>query len=90
MIGMTRQEIEQIFDDRYQNNPETIERWLQGVGRASDCGDDVIEMISKVMGAIGTTVALAAFKDFMVLYNERLEQQIEELVEAKIAERIKG
>lgn len=89
MIGMTREEIEQFFDDWYQNNPETIERCLHGVGRAADCGDDVIEMISKIMGAIGTTVALAAFKDFIVVYNARLEQQIEQIVDAKIAERTK-
>lgn len=89
MIGMTREEIELFFDDWYQNNPETIDRCLQGVGRAADCGDDVIEMISKVMGAIGTTVALAAFKDFIVVYNARLEEQIEQIVEAKIAERAK-
>lgn len=89
MIGMTREEIEQFFDDWYKNNPETIERCLQGVGRASDCGDDVVEMISKIMGAIGTTVALAAFKDFIVVYNAHLEQQIEQIVEAKIAERAK-
>lgn len=89
MIGMSREEIEQFFDDWYQNNPETIDRCLQGVGRAADCGDDVIEMISKIMGAIGTTVALAAFKDFIVVYNARLEQQIEQIVDAKIAERTK-
>lgn len=89
MVGMTREEIEQFFDAWYQNNPETIERCLQGVGRAADCGDDVIEMISKIMGAIGTTVALAAFKDFIVVYNARLEQQIEQIVDAKIAERTK-
>lgn len=89
MIGMSREEIEQFFDDWYQNNPETIDRCLQGVGRASDCGDDVIEMISKVMGAIGTTVALAAFKDFIVVYNARLEQQIEQIVETKLTERTK-
>ena len=46
-------------------------------------------MISKIMGAIGTTVALAAFKDFIVVYNARLEQQIEQIVDAKIAERTK-
>lgn len=42
-------------------------------------------MISKLIAALGSTVVPAAFKDFMLLYNIRLEKQIEQLAEAKMS-----
>lgn len=41
-------------------------------------------MIYKLMAALGSTVVLTVFKDFMLLYNIHFEKQIEQLVEAKM------
>lgn len=86
MLGMTREQIDQAVDEWYLNNQDQVSSFIQGFGAASDCGDDVMELVTKVMASIGTTVALSAIKDILTKNNEIITAQIDELIAVKVAE----
>jgi len=88
MLGMTREQIEQAVHEWYENNQDQVASFLNDFTMQSDCGDDVLELVTGVMASIGATVALSAIKDILVQNNELLTVQINELIDAKIAEAI--
>ncbi len=89
MLGMTREQIDQEVDAWYLNNQDQVASFIQGFGGAGDCGDDVMELVTKVMASIGTTVALAAVKDLLAKNNEMISSQIDALIAAKVAAALK-
>lgn len=85
MLGMTREQIEQAVQDWYANHQDKVNLFIQEFGAHSDCGDDVLELVTGVMASVGSTVALSAIKDVLVQNNELLDLQVNELIDIKIA-----
>jgi hypothetical protein len=90
MLGMNREQLEQAVHDWYANNQDKVNLFIQDFGIQSDCGDDVLELVSGVMASVGSTVAMSAIKDILIQNNELLDLQIHELIDAKIAAAIKN
>lgn len=89
MLGMTREQIEQAVHDWYANNQDKVNLFIQEFGMHSDCGDDVLELVTGVMASVGSTVAMSAVKDILVQNNELLSLQVNELIDTKIAAAMK-
>lgn len=85
MLGMSRQQIEVTIDEWYKNNPDKVSSLVQGlnVGSATD-DDDVIQLVSRVMASVGSTVAMHAIADVLEQNNKILTQQINALIEEKL------
>lgn len=85
MLGMTQQQIEVAIDEWYKNNPDKVSSFVQGlsIGSTTD-DDDVIQLVSRVMASVGSTVAMHAIADVLEQNNKILTQQINALIDEKI------
>lgn len=84
MLGMTKEQIETAIHDWYKNNPEKVSAFVQGFVTGSNDDDDVLQLVSRVMASVGTTVAMAAISDIMEQNNKILTEQINQLIDNKL------
>lgn len=85
MLGMSKQEIEIAIDNWYKNNPEKISSFVQSFSESNTNDDDVVQLVSRVMASVGSTVAMAAIADIIEQNNKLLTMQIHKLIEEKIS-----
>ena len=84
MLGMTKEQIETAIHDWYKNNPEKVSAFVQGFVTGNNDDDDVLQLVSRVMASVGTTVAMAAISDIMEQNNKILTEQINQLIDTKL------
>lgn len=84
MLGLTKEQIETAIHDWYKNNPDKVSAFVQGFVTGSNDDDDVLQLVSRVMASVGTTVAMAAISDIIEQNNKVLTEQINQLIESKI------
>ncbi|MDD4602133.1 hypothetical protein SDC9_37329 [bioreactor metagenome] len=89
MLGMTKHEIQTAVDNWYKENPDKITSFMQGFNTGTNDDDDVLNLVSRVMASVGSTIAMHAISDVFEQNNQLLTQQINALIDEKVNNAIK-
>lgn len=84
MLGMTKEQVETAIHNWYENNPDKVASFVQGFVTGSNDDDDVLQLVSRVMASVGTTVAMAAISDIIEQNNKILTEQVNQLINNKL------
>lgn len=89
MLGMSQEQLEQAIHTWFENNQDKVSTFIQGFEGDCTADDDVYHLVSKVMASVGSTVAMSAVTEIIAQNNALLSQQVDALIEARIAAALK-
>ena len=89
MLGMSQEQLEQAIHEWFENNQDKVSMFIDGIEAAAADDDDVYHLVSKVMASVGSTVAMSAVTEIIARNNAILSEQIDTLVEERIAAALK-
>lgn len=85
MLGMSHEEIETALSEWFDNNQDKVAEHIQGFNTVGQNDDDVMELVSKTMASVGTSIAMSAITDILYQNNKLLTRQINELICEKLS-----
>ena len=90
MLGMSQEQLEQAIHEWFENNQDKVGIFIEGFEAAGADDDDVYHLVSKVMASVGSTVAMSAVTEIIARNNALLSEQIDTLIEERIAAALKN